>query len=431
MIKQPQKIIFCVRAYNDIDMQLPLVRAFVEKGFKPDIIFFQSDGFITHHKIHEATRYFQEEFDLKFQSLFQLSMCPLHLRILYGAQSLCRDLRKLSFIKKFTPFSFLFKVFDVGLSRFLKPFMKKGAWYQNLSRYFADSIVITDEAFFQTGRSDFLDYILRPASEKGTPVYCILTGHRVYRDINPSGQKAESSYKPSKARFYLVPSQHNKQIYDQLFPQENIRVGGNVRMDKSWVKELSRGQVVPFSALPENKVKVAIMLSKMNYGVEAENLKLTIRTLGTMPDVSLALKPHTRGMKFDFMPLEEIGHGIIADDISSTSLINWADVLLMTGSSVVFHAMVAGKVAGFLKYCQSLETIFDDGKSCVRFDSLSQLQEYIQSYAKDGKPVESDQEKSDREAFITHEIFGDLTSGLTAAHYRDLILNDYTGKHQS
>lgn len=421
MCAQAKDVLFCIRAYNDLDIQMSLIREFArDENYAVRVVFYGCDGFITHHTAHEAIPYMKDTYGVSFESLYDNRHCPLWLKALYTVQAKVRPLRS-----RFTgfPFAHILKILDVGLGMLMKPGLKaRASWLLNAAQTYNPAVAFSDEVLFQPGRAPFIDTAFPDFAQRGAAIYTILTGHRVYTDVYPTGAPDEKPpYTPSLSRAYLVPSAHNAAIYKQLFPQENIVVSGNLRMDRDWIKTLHAQGIVAKADLPERSVKIVMMLSKMNYGVEADNIKDTIRTLGHMEGVALAIKPHTRGMKFDFMGADEIGDAVIVGDVPSAALIEWGDVILMTGSSIVFHAMILDKVAGFLKYCQKLETIFDDGKACIAFESLDHLKTYIQDYVQNGKPEVSAEDKASYAAFTKHEIHGDVEGGQTARHCKALI----------
>lgn len=418
-------VLFLVRAYNDLDIQLPLIKEFsADPRFKVTVVFHACDGFIASPDSHEAVKYISRHYRVNFQLVTELSGAPAWLRIASRLERFFNACR-MNRTGNIPVLSFILKVCDVGLRKLMQPALQRdAAWLFQVSKNWNPAILFTDEILFQPGRSPVIDTVVPALVGRGAAVYAILTGHRVYTAVNPTGQEAENNYRPSPAKRYFVPSEHNKKIYRVLFPQENITVGGNLRMDREWIEFLHTKILPAPPALPHKPIKIALMLSKLNYGVGVEAMKETIRQLGNMPGVVLAIKPHTRGMKFDFMKNKEIGSAVIADKIPSASLIEWADIVLMTGSSIVFHAMLKGKVAGFLQYCQDLETIFDDGKSAVCFKSLDELTSYAFLAVKNGVLARSAADKSALDAFIKHEIHGEIESGRIAGHYKAVVLKD-------
>jgi|JI10StandDraft_1071094.scaffolds.fasta_scaffold07652_4 hypothetical protein len=425
MTEPVRDVFFFIRAYNDLDIQLSLISAFAsDSRFRVEVFFYPSDGFITHPHVHEATNYMKRIYGIQFRSVLELPGCPLWLRALYLLKKWAYGIRVHSCYGRILPLALIARGIDAGLGKALRTALSQDnpAWLHRISRSWNPYLVFTDEILFQPDRSPLIDHIIPALVERGSHLYAILTGHRVYKAVYPTGADKPQPYRPSKAHRYFVPSEKNKAIYAQMFPKETITVSGNLRMDTGWVDTLHRDVLPAPASLPRRKVNVVLMLSKLDYGVNVDQLKDTIRRLGAMDDVALAIKPHTRAMKFNFMTREEIGHAHVVDHIPSTTLIGWGDVILMTGSSIVFHAMVKGKIAGFLRYCQNLETIFDDGQGCLGFESLDSLQSYLQELVINGVPTEIVAESQLQ--WLAHEVHGDVAGGHTAAACKATILTD-------
>ena len=166
------------------------------------------------------------------------------------------------------------------------------------------------------------------------------------------------------------------------------------------------------------------MLSKLGYGIKVDELKDSIKLVADMTGVSCAIKPHTRGMKFDFMDPKQLSDTVIVPDIPSALLIEWADILLFTGSSIAFHAMILNKRVGFLQNAQYIPTIFDDGLSCDKFDTNEQLKAFLENWRDNGEPEVDAETLKVRHKWQADNIHGGLERGLTAQHYKDLYLGD-------
>lgn len=420
-------VFFFIRAYNDLDIQLSLVSAFAgDPRFRVQVFFYPSDGFITHPHVHEATDYMRHTYGIQFRSVLELPGCPLWLRALYKIKKWAYGIRVHPCYGRIQPLALLTRGIDAGLGKALRPVLlqDRPVWLQKVSQSWNPYLVFTDEVLFQPGRSPLIDHIIPVLVERGAHLYAILTGHRVYKAVYPTGADKPQPYRSSKAHRYFVPSEKNRAIYAQMFPKETITVSGNLRMDAGWIETLHRDVLPDPAPLPRRKVNVVLMLSKLDYGVNVDQLKDTIRSLGAMDDVALAIKPHTRAMKFNFMTKSEIGHAHVVDHIPSTTLIDWGDVILMTGSSIIFHAILKGKIAGFLQYCQNLETIFDGGQGCLSFESLDALEAYTKKLADEGVPLPGQTITEEQTKWIAHEVHGDVAGGHTAAGCKAMIMAD-------
>jgi hypothetical protein len=219
----------------------------------------------------------------------------------------------------------------------------------------------------------------------GTRHFIIQTGQINYLDILNEGIVGKKKADNTGVDAILVPSRLCEEMQKAAFPDGVFKVAGNLRYDSQWIEEIRTVQknaqkkesLNPLPALPQGKIKVAFMLSKMSYGVDESAIRQSINHIGALDEVACAVKPHTRGMKYktrrgDSQVFNAARH-------SSTQLIEWADIVLFTGSGIAFQALALGKAVGFLAYCQKMKSIFDDGKTAIVFDSPEQLYEFIET----------------------------------------------------
>jgi hypothetical protein len=431
-------IVFFNRAYNDLDVQLPLIDAFAQDSrFSVRVVAYPCDGEISVPDVHEAVSYMKHRMGVTFESLTDSAYAPYVLKVLYRIQSLAmRWRKKTSGIFSSIPARTLNIFARRSISFFLRSL--KSDWMAHTVEEWCVSAAVVDEAFAQPGRSFFLDSVLSALCQNSVPCYMILTGHRVYKKESPTGS-APPPYRKTSARLFFVPNTLNASIYASLFPGETLLAAGNLRMDRSWLRKLSEEVLAPpfydpsaSGRLPASgEIKIVVMLSKLSYGVDTQALRNTLSTLGRLSGVVCAIKPHTRGMKFDFMSREEMGRSFPVDNTPSTILMNWADLVLFTGSSVVFHAALLGKPVGFLKYCQSLETIFDAAPACLCYESLEGLIADIEEFRQTRRPFLSDAKLKASRDWLNHEVYNADSSGLTAQAYKRIILEDMSALAQS
>lgn len=421
-----KNIVFLNRAYNDMDIQMSLVDEFArDPRFSVRVIGYPADGDIGCPALHEAAPFMRERRAVSFETVMDSPRSPLWLHLIYRAERLFASCRKQEWAKA-QPLKLGLQVKHIALLKILRGYFKNKpqVWLLDMARGWKADVIVIDEVYAQPGRSYMTDSVLPALAREGVRIYIVKTGHHVYCDPLPSTDTSPA-YKKSNAVRFFTPGPLDEKVHKGFFPGENFSSPGNLRMDPAWIKTLHEEILHPpfymgrtrMKALPQGKVKISLMLSKMNYGVRAQDLRQVIAVLGAMGNVALAIKPHTRGMKFDFMPREEIGNAYIADDIPSALLTEWSDILLFTGSSVVFHGMVMGRSVGFLKFCQDLETVFDDGRSCHLFENLGALKSFVESYSGGGSPPGVVD-------YLRIEVFGGDPKGRVAARYKEIILED-------
>ena len=423
-----REIIFLNRAYNDLDIQMSLVDAFGADGrFHVRVIGYPCDGDVGEPGQHEAAPYMKARRGISFETVMDSKAAPLSLRMLYGITRALGAVRR-DDIAQARVLAWPLKLVHVGLLKILRQrLMRPLPWLETVAAEWNPVAIVIDEAYAQPGRSAMIDKVLPGIQDRrGVPVYMIQTGHNIYHIPEPGGRRPQ--YKRTAARRYFMPSELDREINRGHFPDERHEVAGNLRMDAQWLARLKREILAePFypardvmADLPQGRVKVALMLSKMTYGVDAEALKDTIRTLAQRGDVALAIKPHTRGMKFDFMTRNEIPRALVADRIPSALLSEWADIVLFTGSSVAYHAMLRRKASGFLKYCQRQPTAFDKGASAIVFESIADLARAIDV----GAPFVSEEDQARIQEYLVKEVYAGDVKGATARRHYEQIMAD-------
>lgn len=420
-------IIFLNRAYNDLDIQMSLVDAFAADGrFRVRVIGYPCDGDVGAPEQHEAVAYMKARRGVSFETVMDDRAAPWVLRALHGLTRALGAARR-SEIAQARLLAWPLKLAHVGALKILRAFlMRPLPWLESVAAGWDPAAIVIDEAYAQPGRSSMIDDVLPKMQQRGVPVYMILTGHNIYRVPEPSGRRPQ--YRRTQAQRYFMPSALDLEINRGHFPDERHEVTGNLRMDREWLRRLAEEILAePYypakdvlADLPRGRLKVAIMLSKMTYGVDEAALKETIRMLAHREDVALAIKPHTRGMKFDFMDRHKIQRAFVADRIPSALLSEWADIVLFTGSSVAYHAMLRGKAAGFLKYCQKQPTVFDEGRSAIVFHSIADLEHAVNR----GAPFFDASVQAGMLTQLMQEVYAGDKSGSTACRHYEAILAD-------
>ncbi|MAF97990.1 MAG: hypothetical protein CMH26_05070 [Micavibrio sp.] len=435
------EIIFLIRAYNDMDIQMSLVHEFAkDERFNIRVIGYPCDGDMGSPQSHEAARYMYDKYGVSFETVLDKAPAPFHLRLMYKFERFIAPLRHKSWADNIVVGSVLKTLHLAVLVPMRKMLKGELPWLDKIAESWDPVFINCDEAVLQKGRAYILDKYVSSMSARGVHVYAIQTGQTAYYDASPNKASIEVSENMKTLQClkgcvhrFTVPAKLDSDVVRERSPNLKPEVHGNLRMDRSWIKRLHEEILVPpymnkkayMDKLPQGKgPKVVFMLSKLGYGIKVDELKDSIKLVADMPGVSCAIKPHTRGMKFDFMDPKQLSDTVIVPDIPSALLIEWADILLFTGSSIAFHAMILNKRVGFLQNAQYIPTIFDDGLSCDKFDTNEQLQAFLENWRDNGEPEVDAETLKARHKWQADNIHGGLESGLTAQHYKDLYLGD-------
>ena len=148
----------------------------------------------------------------------------------------------------------------------------------------------------------------------------------------------------------------------------NLRVWGSPRFNDAWVPKLyAQAADVSLPPLPAGAVRrVLFFVPKWQNLVDREATMRLIAALGDNPRIQLVVRGHLRAeaaaLTADERSVLERGNVVmIADDVSSPSLIKACDAVVDVDSSIAFDAVLLSKPYVRPRYLQdaSVETVWD------------------------------------------------------------------------
>ena len=373
-----KKVFFLIRGYNDLDCRLSLINNFANQSqYKVSMIGIPTNNGINDYKNHEILRYLVNS-NVHYQTIF--------------------DLNKTLSIKTLFWFYNIFKPCDGILGKIcnriiLKLFKvivyisyKSSYWFDDLIKSFYNAIIIIDEIAFQKNRSFFVDELINQKDHFS--IYSFTTGQDTYLNLWYDKDKSVLFKTPVKINIPLfVPSDNDNRINKRSHPAEQIITIGNTRFDSAWIKKLSTVSKIKIKSdkllKKHYKYKITFMLSKIEYGVDLDNIIELINECTHINDTLVILKPHTRGMTINNWKNNLHPNIVDGNSYSSSELIEWADTVLFTGSSIIYQAMILHKKVIFLKYCQKYKTIFDNLSAVCVAQNLDNALHYIKNVPKD------------------------------------------------
>jgi hypothetical protein len=144
----------------------------------------------------------------------------------------------------------------------------------------------------------------------------------------------------------------NRYIRSGLVEKDQVKVIGSSRFSDEWIEKMEG--IIPAKRLPiypKETLKVVLMLTKYKYNGHPDEIERTIEYLSNFPNLQLIVKPHTRGMRFN--NTFESNVTIVDNEFHSPLLIEWADIVLFTMTSVIFDCLKKDKPILYLKNTHS------------------------------------------------------------------------------
>ena len=216
-------------------------------------------------------------------------------------------------------------------------------------------------------RKYVVDILLRTAKEMSIPTVALPHGVFLYtNDLVQSESKEEGQFERYNHYDYVV-------VQNELFKEvisksginkEKIFVLGSTRYSNEWMAQNNKILPRKMKSNGKNtgKLKVVFMTTRPHYRIHVEKTLRTFDILSSLDDVQVVVKPHTRTGKE-----AEMYKGLLlanVSDISSVELAEWADVMLVVGSSIIIEALTRNKPALYLKYLHENTTEYEEFGAC-------------------------------------------------------------------
>jgi hypothetical protein len=146
-------------------------------------------------------------------------------------------------------------------------------------------------------------------------------------------------------------------------PPARLRVLGSARFADAWI---AKGREIAPDARttlgPDDGRLKVVFFDKDSFSLDHAAAAATVRTIASLPFVRAVVKPQTRN---DATRLGAIPGVELATDIPSVSLVDWADVVVGTVSSVLLEPLCQGKVLIYPAHHCTIGTRLQAHGACV------------------------------------------------------------------
>jgi hypothetical protein len=254
--------------------------------------------------------------------------------------------------------------------------------------------------------------LLRAAKEKSIPTLAL--PHGVYLYTNES-YKARTSARQRFHKFnrfdYVIVQNHLRKdvLVRSGIASEKIVVLGSARFCGEWIaqnREVMPRMIESTGRNPE-RLRVVFMPSKPRCRIDVERMHNTINLLASLSEIEAVVKPHTRigreAHLFDNMQLPNVSH------VLTSELCEWADVVLIIGSSVITEALMQKKPVLYLMYLHANTMLFEECGACWTIHNEAELQDALQSFENKRMEVPYGDENVNR--FLSEVVYGEQENG--------------------
>ncbi|GAG39959.1 unnamed protein product, partial [marine sediment metagenome] len=160
-------------------------------------------------------------------------------------------------------------------------------------------------------------------------------------------------------------------------PSDRIQTIGSARFCGEWQDVL--GCIVPDGGIPENisdRLNVVYMERGADlHGPHRETIRQAIERVAALDYVHLAIKPHTRSDRLleAQMPIS----ATLAADANSVRLIDWADAVIGTNSSILVDVLIRGKVLVYPRFFHEDRMVFHEMNACATAEGSQDLESIL------------------------------------------------------
>jgi len=285
-----------------------------------------------------------------------------------------------------TVWTFLSKIFG-GLAE------RMGSWFYRLAKGMHYTENWAHNFIEQSGaqvlcfdwirpRKYVVDILLRTAKEMSIPTVALPHGVFLYtNDLVQSESKEEGQFE--RYNHYDNVVVQNKLFKDVISQsgvnREKIFVLGSTRYCNEWMTQNKKILPRKMKSNGNNagKLKIVFMTTRPHYRIHVEGMLKTFDILKSLDGVEAVVKPHTRTGKeaemYEGLPLSNVA------DISSVELAEWADVMLVVGSSIIIEALARHKPALYLKYLHENTAEYEEFGACWIIHDEDELRDALLS----------------------------------------------------
>ncbi|MGD9097876.1 MAG: hypothetical protein PVF97_07295 [Desulfobacterales bacterium] len=200
---------------------------------------------------------------------------------------------------------------------------------------------------------------------------------------------------------------------------DKIHVLGSVRYSDEWMAEnksiLPRQMDTALANRPG--LKAVFMTTRFAYKINVDRMLKTIELLAARAHLHLLVKPHTRSGSeasvYDNLSASNVSN------LSSVELCEWADVVLVIGSSILIEALKLDKPVLYLKYLHANTTQYEEMEACWTIHNEQELLGAIESLKDNPKSVPYSKESVD--AFLAEIVYGGGEKRDVLSVYQDFI----------
>ena len=300
------------------------------------------------------------------------------------------------------------------------------SWARNIIEQSGAQVVCFDHV---NPKRYVVNILLTAAGEKSIPAIALPHGVFIYtNNFVRTGSIEEGRYEKFN-RFDCIITQNKLRqavLTRAGVHKERISVLGSARYCKEWMAQnkMILPRTMQSKTEDPGRLKVVFMTTRFAYRIDVDRMLKTFDLLSELKGMEIVVKPHTRSGK-EAKVYERI---LLANvyEYSSVELCEWADVMLVIGSSILIETLVQRKPVLYLKYLHENTTEYEELGACWTIHDETELKDALLSLQANKANVPYTEENINR--FLSEIIYGGRDEKDVLGDYENFIINSVVNR---
>jgi hypothetical protein len=269
-----------------------------------------------------------------------------------------------------------------------------------------------------------VEIFLQAAKAKSIPTLALPHGVFIYtNNFVRNGSAEEDRYdKFNRFDYIITQNELRKDVLTGAgVHKEKISVLGSARYSKEWMTQNKTilPRTMRSNTEGSGRLKVVFMTTRFVYRIDVERMLKTFDLLSELNGIDVVVKPHTRSGKeakvYETIPLSNVY------EFSSVELCEWADIMIVIGSSILIETLVQRKPVLYLKYLHENTTQYEEFGACWTIRDETQLKDALLALQENKTKVPYTHDNIDR--FLSEIIYGGRGERDVLGDYENFIVN--------
>jgi len=267
-------------------------------------------------------------------------------------------------------------------------------------------------------------YIIKYAQKNNFPVIAYHHGFNVFVNTDFHGKK-DKTFLPEPLNNFILDSvlhKRNKIFFDRYliakrepgtffagtnntsFKEYSKTVEiGIPRFSLEWMKIFVKTWERDIVKNDDKCINVALFISNVKFNVNKNTLDNIINELISLKTINFIIVPHTRA---NVSGINHAKYQSYLTCMSSTDVIEWADIGIVYGSSIGFQMLVEKVILLVPKFLDNNTTVYEKSGACIVSNTLENMMDFIKSYNKGDNFMDS----KIVDKFINEYVYGGYNS---------------------